>query len=144
MLSPLHAVAQRLRSIDAQPLATVIWDALKAACEADLETARAILDSAGVIVASADMSICYDERGRKYELPRYVITPPSNVVRDATRDGSKRGAGRSSGSNGGVGGQLELPAVAAASGGSGSPTSAPSPGSAAMADDAPLNQVAVR
>lgn len=47
------------------PVPAVIWDALKAACEADLETARTILDSAGVIVAAADMSICYDERGRK-------------------------------------------------------------------------------
>ncbi|EFN57096.1 hypothetical protein CHLNCDRAFT_15068, partial [Chlorella variabilis] len=59
----------------------VIWDALRAACEADLETARIILDSAGVIVAAADMTICYDERGRKYELPRYVISPPSNLQR---------------------------------------------------------------
>jgi hypothetical protein len=143
-------VPNALCSINPRPtpphrsLPAVIWDALKAACEADLETARAILDSAGVIVASADMTICYDERGRKYELPRYVITPPSNLVRAAPQDGSKRGAGLRSGSNGGGGGQLELPAVAAAGGGSGSPPSAASHESAAMADDAPLNQVAVR
>ncbi len=41
----------------------MIWDALKAACESDLQTAKLILDSAGVVVASDDMSVCYDERG---------------------------------------------------------------------------------
>ncbi|KAL4433925.1 hypothetical protein ABPG75_000366 [Micractinium tetrahymenae] len=105
----------------------VIWDALKGACEADLETARTILDSAGVFVAAADMSICYDERGRK-------------------QDG---------GGAAGAGGQLELPAVAAGAGGAagsgagagargvgtGSPSS---PDSAHLPEDAPLNQVAVR
>lgn len=46
-----------------QYMSAVIWDALKAACEADMDTAKVILDSAGIIVASEDMSICYDERG---------------------------------------------------------------------------------
>lgn len=59
----------------------VIWDALKAACEADLETAQLILESAGIIVAAADMSQCYDERGAKYDLPNYVLSNPSNVER---------------------------------------------------------------
>lgn len=117
----------------------VIWDALRAACEADLETARIILDSAGVIVAAADMTICYDERGRKYELPRYVISPPSNLQR-YSRDGSKGGGGAQRAASGGRG-QLELPAVAAGAG-SGSPASLPD--SASLPDDAPLNQVAVR
>ncbi|KAE7996372.1 hypothetical protein FH972_001103 [Carpinus fangiana] len=40
-----------------------IWDALQAAAEADLTLAQAIVDSAGVIVQSADLTICYDERG---------------------------------------------------------------------------------
>ena len=40
-----------------------IWDALRAAAEADLSLAQAIVDSAGVIVQSADLTICYDERG---------------------------------------------------------------------------------
>lgn len=40
-----------------------IWDALRAAAEADLSLAQAIVDSAGVIVQNADMTICYDERG---------------------------------------------------------------------------------
>lgn len=40
-----------------------IWDALRAAAEADLTLAQAIVDSAGVIIQNADMTICYDERG---------------------------------------------------------------------------------
>ncbi|KAG7674455.1 putative Ubiquitin domain-containing protein 2 [Nannochloris sp. 'desiccata'] len=59
----------------------VIWDALRAASEADLGTAKVILESAGVIVASEDMTICYDERGSKYELPKYVLSDPSNLIR---------------------------------------------------------------
>lgn len=42
-----------------------IWDALRAAAEADLTLAQVIVDSAGVIVQSADLTICYDERGIK-------------------------------------------------------------------------------
>lgn len=41
-----------------------IWDALRAAAEADLNLAQAIVDSAGVIVQNADLTICYDERGK--------------------------------------------------------------------------------
>ncbi|KAL4855988.1 Ubiquitin domain-containing protein 2 [Chlorella vulgaris] len=125
----------------------VIWDTLKAACEADLETARTILDSAGVIVAAPDMTICYDERGCKYELPRYVITPPSNLTRELSEGSSKGGSARRtvSGDGRGGGGQLELPAVAA---GTGSPPIMPSPSSDSLPDDAaaraPLSQVAVR
>lgn len=44
-------------------MSTEIWDALRAAAEADLSLAQAIVDSAGVIVQSADLTICYDERG---------------------------------------------------------------------------------
>ena len=40
-----------------------IWDALRAAAEADLTLAQAIVDSAGVILQSADLTVCYDERG---------------------------------------------------------------------------------
>jgi len=34
-------------------MCTVIWDALKAACESDIETAKVILESAGVIVSKS-------------------------------------------------------------------------------------------
>lgn len=46
-------------------MALEIWDALRAAAEADLTLAQAIVDSAGVIVQSADLTICYDERGTR-------------------------------------------------------------------------------
>jgi hypothetical protein len=42
-----------------------IWDALRAAAEADLSLAQAIVDSAGVIVQSSDLTVCYDERGKQ-------------------------------------------------------------------------------
>ena len=124
-------------------LPAVIWEALRAACEADLETARIILDSAGVIVAAVDMTICYDERGRKYELPRFVTCDPTNLSRDpGGGSGRKSGSGRGGSGNGA---QLELPAVAAGGsgggggGGGGSPD-APNP----VLDTAPLNQLAER
>lgn len=91
-----------------------IWDALRAAAEADLTLAQAIVDSAGVIIQSADLTICYDERGAtlslhfsflflfigfvpfsfhqaysisiagaKYELPKYVLSEPTNLIRDS-------------------------------------------------------------
>ncbi|XWS27371.1 hypothetical protein CRYUN_Cryun26dG0109400 [Craigia yunnanensis] len=59
-----------------------IWDALRAAGEADLTLAQAIVDGAGVIVQNADLTICYDERGAKYELPKYVLSEPTNLIRD--------------------------------------------------------------
>ncbi|KAJ6824331.1 putative ubiquitin domain-containing protein 1 [Iris pallida] len=60
-----------------------IWDALRAAADADITLAQAIVDSAGVIVASADMTVCYDERGAKYELPKYVLSEPTNLIKDS-------------------------------------------------------------
>eukprot|EP00271_Cylindrocystis_brebissonii_P017648 TRINITY_DN4658_c2_g2_i2.p1 TRINITY_DN4658_c2_g2~~TRINITY_DN4658_c2_g2_i2.p1 ORF type:complete len:120 (-),score=27.75 TRINITY_DN4658_c2_g2_i2:1010-1369(-) len=59
-----------------------IWDALRAAVEADLTLAQAIVDGAGIIVTSDDLSTCYDERGAKYDLPEFVLSDPSNVKKD--------------------------------------------------------------
>ncbi|KAK9150615.1 hypothetical protein Syun_008924 [Stephania yunnanensis] len=59
-----------------------IWDALRAAAESELPFAQAIIDSAGVIVTSADLTTCYDERGGKYDLPKYVLSEPTNLIRD--------------------------------------------------------------
>ncbi|KAI4374688.1 hypothetical protein MLD38_012653 [Melastoma candidum] len=59
-----------------------IWDALRAAAEADPTLAQAIVDSAGVIVQNADMTVCYDERGAKYDLPKYVLSEPTNLIQD--------------------------------------------------------------
>lgn len=58
----------------------VIWDALKAAVEADLPTACLIVESAGIIVAEEDMSVCYDERGSRYDLPVFVLSDPDNLA----------------------------------------------------------------
>mmetsp|Transcript_13487 Transcript_13487/g.33882 ORF Transcript_13487/g.33882 Transcript_13487/m.33882 type:complete len:103 (-) Transcript_13487:1745-2053(-) len=41
----------------------VIWDALKSASEVDIQSAAVILDAAEIIVASSDMSLCYDQKG---------------------------------------------------------------------------------
>ncbi|KAI9083464.1 hypothetical protein K1719_034406 [Acacia pycnantha] len=60
-----------------------IWDALRAAAEADITLAQAIVESAGVIVQSSDLTVCYDERGAKYELPKYVLSEPTNMIRDS-------------------------------------------------------------
>ncbi|KAD4982473.1 hypothetical protein E3N88_19144 [Mikania micrantha] len=60
-----------------------IWDALQAAAEADITLAQAIIDSAGIIVQKADLTVCYDERGAKYELPKYVLSAPTNLTRDS-------------------------------------------------------------
>ncbi|KAL5732162.1 hypothetical protein ACHQM5_004812 [Ranunculus cassubicifolius] len=60
-----------------------IWDALRVAAEAEIAFAQAIVESAGVIVSSADLSTCYDERGAKYELPKYVLSEPTNLLKDA-------------------------------------------------------------
>ena len=52
-----------------------IWDALRAAAEADLTLAQTIVESAGVIVQSADLTICYDERGPSFpsSLPPFPL-----------------------------------------------------------------------
>ncbi|CAN8267389.1 unnamed protein product [Cochlearia groenlandica] len=59
-----------------------IWEALKAAAEADLKLAQTIIDSAGVIVQSRDLTLCWDERGARYELPTYVLSEPTNLIPD--------------------------------------------------------------
>ncbi|KAL3821266.1 hypothetical protein ACJIZ3_007171 [Penstemon smallii] len=59
-----------------------IWDALRAAAEADLTLAQTILDSAGIIVHNPDLTVCFDERGARYELPTYVLSEPKNLIQD--------------------------------------------------------------
>jgi len=58
-----------------------IWDALKAAFECqDMATTRVIIDSAGIVVAAPDMTVCYDERGAKYEIPMFIVCDPVNLA----------------------------------------------------------------
>ena len=47
-------------------LCAEIWDALHAASEAEISLAQAIVNSAGIIVTSDDLSTCYDERGNVF------------------------------------------------------------------------------
>ncbi|XP_047339724.1 ubiquitin domain-containing protein 2-like [Impatiens glandulifera] len=68
-----------------------IWEALRAAAEhleENIEFAQTIIDSAGIIVQSSDMTICYDERGAKYELPKYVVSVPSNMIQNVDNEPS--------------------------------------------------------
>lgn len=52
------------------------WAALKAAAESpDIETARVILEAAGLVVVRPDMTVVYDERGARYELFKYLFEP---------------------------------------------------------------------
>ncbi len=71
-----------------------------------METCKLFIESAGIIVASPDMTVCYDERGKsvgltlcglspylkllplddddsgaKYELPKFVLSLPTNIVK---------------------------------------------------------------
>lgn len=62
------------------PRRAEIWDALRAATGLDPATALVVLDAAEVKVMRPDMSICYDSRGFRYELPQYVLSDPGNLV----------------------------------------------------------------
>lgn len=61
---PFLLVCPTLRFI-LTPFITVteIWDALRAAAEADPTLAQVIVESAGIILQNPDMTVCFDERG---------------------------------------------------------------------------------
>ena len=46
----------------------------------DLDMAEAIVGSAGIIAGKRGLAECYDELGRKYELPEYVLSDPDNLL----------------------------------------------------------------
>ncbi|CAI9784268.1 unnamed protein product [Fraxinus pennsylvanica] len=60
-----------------------IWDALRAAAEADPTLAQTIVNDARITVQNADLTVCYDERGARYELPKYVLSEPKNLIQDS-------------------------------------------------------------
>ncbi|KDD73802.1 hypothetical protein H632_c1825p0 [Helicosporidium sp. ATCC 50920] len=70
--------------------ARVVWDALRAAAEADLATARLIVSSAGIVVSSPDLTLCYDVKGSKYLLPKYVLSNPVNLARSSASKVAKK------------------------------------------------------
>jgi hypothetical protein len=63
----------------------LIWDALKAASQKPLSQAVVIIESAGVIVAAEDMTVCYDVRGSRYEFPLYIWCDPANLISEEDR-----------------------------------------------------------
>ena len=63
-------------------ISLVIWDALKAAVDVDRDSAKLILEAADVIIEKQDLSVCYDQKGRKYELPVYILSEPVNILED--------------------------------------------------------------
>jgi hypothetical protein len=65
---------------DPFPPGIEIWTALKAAVESDIDTARLIVESAGIIVPGRDLSTCWDTKGALYSLPKYVLSAPTNLT----------------------------------------------------------------
>jgi hypothetical protein len=66
---------------------TETWNTLRIAVELshqnDLTTAQAVLDSAGITIPTGDLGQgCYDERGRRFVLPDFVLAEPSNIMDD--------------------------------------------------------------
>lgn len=60
-----------------------MWQALKMCCEADAETGKMILESAGLtklVRMGKQQLMCYDELGFMYELPLYVLRKPDNLI----------------------------------------------------------------
>jgi hypothetical protein len=53
-----------------------VWNALKASIDTDMATAKMLLDSAHVTMENDTISVCWDRRGIKYEIPTFVINDP--------------------------------------------------------------------
>ena len=76
-----------------------IWAALKMAAETmlrphgDLALCYAVIESADVIVAKPDMTVCYDTMGAKYDIPKWVLRDPSNVCFKPNPPEERRTAG---------------------------------------------------
>lgn len=62
----------QVKQLHSLSVAAVIWDALKAACESDLQTAQLFVNSAGIIVTVPDLSTCFDERGNHPSLRHWL------------------------------------------------------------------------
>ncbi|GBF91389.1 hypothetical protein Rsub_04129 [Raphidocelis subcapitata] len=57
-----------------------IWDVLKAAVASEPALAKVLLEAAEVKVVRHDMSVSYDSRGFRYELPQFVLADPTNLL----------------------------------------------------------------
>ncbi len=62
------------------------WQAIRLASESeDMATAQAIMESGGLTSWSAetvDCMFCYDDTGKKYEVPFWVLHLPRNLLSD--------------------------------------------------------------
>lgn len=66
----------------------------------DVATARLIVESAGIIVATPHATTAYDERGSKYDIPKWVIVEPDNLAREERRQGDNGRSGATDASGG--------------------------------------------
>lgn len=67
----------------------VVWSAIREAIEVgsvDMETARAILTSAGVTAPSGQLTEAYDDHGYRYVIPTYCLCDPANGLADDGRE----------------------------------------------------------
>lgn len=63
----------------------VVWSALREAIEVgnvDMETARAILSSAGITTPTGRLTEAYDDHGFRYIIPVYCLCDPANGFAD--------------------------------------------------------------
>jgi len=64
-----------------------IWDTLRAVTsDLDNPSNPLILESAGIIVHGNDLRTSYDERGFKYDLPNFILSEPSNLVKSKAEE----------------------------------------------------------
>lgn len=61
-----------------------MWDALKGACDAmisgDIELSNTILEATNISAPDGSLSVCYDELGNEYRIPRHCYSNPTNLV----------------------------------------------------------------
>ncbi|KAL4563371.1 hypothetical protein LXL04_027412 [Taraxacum kok-saghyz] len=57
-----------------------VWEALRAAVDAELHLAHTIIDNAGIILHAHDLTVSFDENGARYDLPLYVLSEPTNLI----------------------------------------------------------------
>lgn len=70
----------------------VVWSAIKEAIEVgniDMETARAIINSAGITTPTGRLTEAYDDHGFRYIIPVYCLCDPANGFADNNDNRSK-------------------------------------------------------
>jgi hypothetical protein len=69
--------------------AVEVWQALRNAVtvgQADMETAKMILDCVGVTTPTGSLTEAYDERGYRYTIPPYCLATPANGLVDEQKN----------------------------------------------------------